>query len=370
MLRLIATASVLVTVAVTGCSSDTADESVVGLRPFASSSAPFSTSVDVAMVSEEVACVIDSFESRIHCVDRRGRAAGVFGREGEAPGEFRGLTGIARGPDGLLGAVEFGSAQLTFFEPDGTLVSETRLPPGFQGDMLHGDRLFGFKLTMLDRERREDLPDYVPMEVDAFSGETLWERTDLADAVGLDCFTGVRGIPTPGGGLVFPACRYELAFLDHRDAPSATVVASPAYFESLPNERDVDAYVNAVAGIGRRALALSPAQKEAYAAEFREEPKDWFLTPVSFNFDAENRLWAATTRDRDAFSYFEVWTGTEYAGTVRIRDRLMGYDILGSTLAALVERTPDRNGFAPRAIDWYDISAIEFGRDEQGPSGS
>ena len=39
----------------------------------------------------------------------------------------------------------------------------------------------------------------------------------------------------------------------------------------------------------------------------------------------------------------------------------MGYDILGSTLAALVERKPGPDGIAPRAIDWYDIGDVEFG---------
>lgn len=72
----------------------------------------------------------------------------------------------------------------------------------------------------------------------------------------------------------------------------------------------------------------------------------------------------AQPSERDAFSYFDIWTGTDYAGTVRIRDRLMGYDISDPTLAALVERPPDENGDAHRATDWYDIGEVEFGREE------
>ena len=53
--------------------------------------------------------------------------------------------------------------------------------------------------------------------------------------------------------------------------------------------------------------------------------------------------------------------GTDYAGTVRIRDRLIGYDLMGSTLAALVDRAPGPEGVSARAIDWYDIDGIEFG---------
>ena len=45
---------------------------------------------------------------------------------------------------------------------------------------------------------------------------------------------------------------------------------------------------------------------------------------------------------------------------MRIRDRLMAYDILGSTLVAFVERKPGRDGIAAGAIDWYDIGDLEF----------
>ena len=47
---------------------------------------------------------------------------------------------------------------------------------------------------------------------------------------------------------------------------------------------------------------------------------------------------------------------------LRIRDRLMGYDLMGSTLVALVERKPGPDGIAQRATDWYDIGALEIGR--------
>ncbi len=362
----LAAAAVAVVALIVACSSEAVHVSVVELEPFASSTAPLSANADIALVSAEVACVIDSYDSRIRCVDRSDRSVGVFGVEGEGPGEFRGLTGIERGPDGRLAAIEFSPSQLTLFEPDGTYVSEVRLPPLFQGNLLHGNRLFGMKLALLDFGRAQNVPDYVPMEADIFvREEVLWERSDLAEAAGRDCLNGAIGIPTPHGGLVFEVCGYELAFFDHRDAETATVVTSPAYSEEPPNERDVAAHLDGVASVGRgRGGGLSEEEREAYAEEFRQEPKGWFLKPHTFKFDAESRLWASTTRDRDAFSYFDVWIGTEYAGAVQVRDRLMGYDILGSTLVVLVERAPDRIGIAQQAIDWYDIGSVEFGREE------
>ena len=131
---------------------------------------------------------------------------------------------------------------------------------------------------------------------------------------------------------------------------------------SSPNERDVDDYLSTMARIfGRGSVAKSAY--EPYAASFRENPKTWFLVDA-FVFDSLDRLWVATTRDRQAFSYFDIWVDEEYAGTVRIRDRLIGYDILDSTLVALVERKPDRNGIARRAIDWYDIGGVAFDRQD------
>ena len=345
-----------------GCAPDVAGvPEVIELLPFASSGAPLSASDDIAIVSEEIACVINSYETRIHCVDRSDGGVAVFGREGEGPGEFDGLTGIERGPGGQVVAMDYGAARMTFFESDGSLVSEAPLPPRFQPSQLRGDRLFGFELGMPDFASGETQPTFVPMAADASSGEVLWERTDLADAVGLECFSGAVGASTPDGGLVFEVCGNELAFFADRDSPSATVVASPSYVETLPNERDMSDHMEDITGVGRYG-GVPDSVIAAIVAEFREKPKEWILKPDPFGFDHRNRLWVATTRDHDAFSYFDIWTDTAYTGAVRVRDRLMGFDIFGSTLVTLVERTPGGDGIGERAIDWYDLGRIGNGR--------
>ena len=195
----------------------------------------------------------------------------------------------------------------------------------------------------------------------ASSGEVLWERTDLAGAVGRECFTGAVGALTPSGGLVFEVCGDELAFFAQRDAPTAIVVASPSYVETLPNERDMSDHMENITGVGRYG-GMSDSAIAAIVAEFREKPKEWILKRAAFGFDHQNRLWVATTRDHDAFSYFDIWTGTAYTGAVRVRDRLMGFDIFGSTLVTLVERTPGEDGIGERAIDWYDLGKVGDGR--------
>ena len=53
--------------------------------PVASSEAPLSDNASIALADEDTACVIDSYELRVHCSDRSGSVVGTFGREGEVP---------------------------------------------------------------------------------------------------------------------------------------------------------------------------------------------------------------------------------------------------------------------------------------------
>ncbi len=353
--------AVICLLAITGCVSDGNNvPEIIPLSPFASSGASMSTTNHIAILSEEVACVTDSYESSIHCVDRVGGDIAIFGSEGEGPGEFKALSSIERGGDGHVAATDFGvgGGRLMFFGPDGILVSETRLPSGFQSTLLRGNDLFGFKLVMPDFVEEFE-PSFVPMEVDASSGEVLWERTNLAEVVDRECLNPGLGASTPDGGLVFEVCEYELAFFDHRDAPTATVIASPSYVEALPNERDIATHVNSRIRLRSLAGPVSESEIDAIAAEFREKPKEWLLGPGAFRFDGQNRLWVSTTRDRDEFSYFDVWADTTYVGAVRVQDRLMGFDIFGSTLVTLVERAPGEDGVGERAIDWYNLREID-----------
>ncbi len=70
----------------------------------------------------------------------------------------------------------------------------------------------------------------------------------------------------------------------------------------------------------------------------------------AMKFDSRSRLWIGTRHDHSDYSYIDVWTGTEYSGSVRVHDRLIGFDILGSTLVTVVRRPPDRRGILGQAI--------------------
>lgn len=354
-----------------GCSQQSNDapsgeELVIALEPVASSPAPLSYNDDIALVTEDLACVINSFEFQVHCGERSGAIVGVFGSEGDGPGEFRSLAYVERGPNGTLAVVDLRLKRLTFFSTDGTYESAVSMPGAFMPSGLLGTRVFGTD-RLKNARSPEDMLRPAHMEIDLASGEVVWERSGITEAADVECGPVMLGRPDPRGGYVFRACQELLVFFERRDDTTATVVPSPTYVEELPNQRDVDDYLEGLARLaGTMAQAaggvsVARSAMEPYAAGYREDPKMWFLTGIPFNFDSEGRLWVGTTRDRDLYSYLDVWAGTEYAGTVRIRDRLLGYDLFGATFAALVERTPGPDGIAERAIDWYDISELRIG---------
>lgn len=99
----------------------------VPLTPLASSSAPLARGGAIALATEETACVIDTYRTRVHCIHRHGEQTHVFGQRGQGPGEFPYTPQrIVRGPDGTVGVI--GMRKMAMFEPSGLLVTEVGLP--------------------------------------------------------------------------------------------------------------------------------------------------------------------------------------------------------------------------------------------------
>ena len=349
-------AALLVAGATSVCTSRDEGGELIRLERFAAASSPLSDNKSVALVDSNTVCVIESFEFRVRCTDPTGTPLGVFGVRGEGPGEFLNPVHVFRESGPSVAVYDRRLARLAVFEPSGTLLSETTLRApvwihGTLGTALYGEVGLGMG---------PDGPEVEIQLLDRSSGDILWQRSIYGIAP-TPCGTVGSGIPQPNGGYVFWACDSDLVFLHDRNGQTAQVVAMPTYSAELPNERDVEAYLYDMARLGGT-MSLPQSAMDPYVMGFRERPKKWFHGFRTFAYDAHGQLWVATTRDHDIFSYFEVWTGTKYAGAVQIQDRLVGYDILGSTLVALVERRPDQHGIAPRGIDWYDIADVNFGR--------
>lgn len=330
----------------------------LALSPAASSPAPLSVSKSIALADEETACVVDSFEFRVVCGRREGEEVVAFGQEGDGPGEFRRLSLVARVSLGRLGVVDGRLNRLTIFDATGDPVSVVAFPPMYLADGIRQATLFGHEVDVAAYSPGDSILTLIYWELDINSGEVTWTRGDMNGIADTECGGLDNGVPRPAAGYVFWACRRELVFLDDRDADAATVVTSPAYRDELPSERDVEAFSDGLRRLGGR-MPMPRSVAAPYVETFREEPKRWFNVPRALVFDSKDRLWVATTLDRDTFSYFEIWIGTEYAGSVRVRDRAMGFDIFRNALAVLVERQPGPDGIAPRGIDWYDIRDLD-----------
>ncbi len=328
--------------ATVACDSRTATTlPVVPLVSVASVPAPFSLSSRLLLLDQDRVCLPASFEMQVRCVDRNGDLVGAFGSEGEGPGEFTLPPRLLRGPNGTVGAIS--DNRLTVFTLGGDLVDHTTLPFNFPLPATKA-----VDTTLLARGPRGT----PALEIDLSSGDLLWERHDIHDIAKTECGRLGEGVVSPTGTWAYTACQRELVFLDDRDAPSATVIQAPAYVEELPNERDI-AQIEA----GANTLSF---RVDVDAA--RETPKRNNLRGgAALTYDAHDRLWVATQRDRDQFSYFDLYAGTAFVGSVQVKDRLLGYDLYGSSLAVLVERAPGADGIGWRAVDWYDIAGVDFG---------
>ena len=197
---------------------------------------PPSESNQVALLADErVACVFDFYETRVRCMDTEGAVVGVFGRQGEGPGEFGSSESpnsldLVRGEDGTLGVYDSRLFRFTVFEPSGAYVADARMP------FLQPRRSFGTVLT--GTVWRGWIADslMVRYDVNVASGEVMRQEASPSGPWGADCGEeeGIDGIPDRAEGWVFVACRDRLIFVDNTG--NATVLSVPT---ELPDERDV-----------------------------------------------------------------------------------------------------------------------------------
>ncbi len=67
-------------------------------------------------------------------------------------------------------------------------------------------------------------------------------------------------------------------------------------------------------------------------------------------------LWIASTRDRDRYSYIDIFRSNRRVGVVRVVDRLISYNVHEDEVVVLVERRHSGpSGMRPLGIDWYRV---------------
>ena len=363
--------------AVTGAcvQDDAVGEAILTPEVIGTAALPLSESDAVALLADEhIACVDDSYETQVRCVDVEGAVVGVFGQRGEGPGEFDSPTSLARGQEGTVGVHDPGLGRFTVFEPSGAYVSEVLAPVLDVPFRSFGTVLSGVEvdiMVMLGVETSGSL--MTRYDVNIATGEVVREEASPEGPWDVACGEVVWGIPDRAGGWVFVACEGHLIFVG--DTGDATVLRAPTEF---PDERDVAREEERLWTVQRSLLpeeatrALQGTSDGTYRSfvdesleAYRAKPKPYHLGTENQLFDSANRYWIATQRDTHEWSYLDVYENAEYVGSVRVSDRIRGFDLLGSTLVVLVERQvgpDDADGIPDRALDWYDIGDLPFGR--------
>jgi len=334
--------------------SDRAVAQTFAPERFATVQVPGIVGGSIALLSDETtACVITSREAEIHCVNRTGDVIGVFGRKGRGPGEFQLISHLVGGPDNALGVVDDRLERFSVFEPSGILATDVALPDGgwtFGTVRRFDTHLAGIWQSFDVLRRGQASTALLPLiEVDIASGEVAHQEIPPVEAE-VECGTIIYGVPTPQGGWVYVACEGHLVFVG--EDGTTTVLRAPTYTGELPDDRDV----------AERGAGGTVAREDL--EEYRNTSEHYHLLLAQHKFDEQGRFWIATQRDRDEYSYLDVYVPGDAAflGSVRVDDRIIGFDLLGSTLVVVVERqvSPENpDGIAERAVDWYDLSGMK-----------
>ena len=344
---------------------DAAGEAIFTPEIVGTNALPLSENEAVALLADErIACVVDSYETQARCVDVEGAVVGVFGRKGEGPGEFDSPASLARGEEGTVGVHDLGLGRFTVFEPSGAYVSEVLAPVLNVPLRSFGTVLSGVEvdiMVMLGVETSGSL--MTRYDVNIATGEVVREETSPEGPWDVACGEVTWGIPDRAGGWIFVACEGHLIFVG--DTGDATVLRAPTYLAELPDERDVARHEEMLMSLNMRNDRPASESVDERLEGYRATPKKYFLSTEDQLVDAANRYWVATQRDTHEWSYLDVYENAEYVGSVKVRDRLRGFDLLGSTLVVLVERqvgADDADGIPDRALDWYDVGDLRLGR--------
>lgn len=312
---------------------------------------PYSANHSLAIVAPDRACVIESYETRVHCGDREWRDVRVIGRAGEGPGEFQTPLAVVRGPDGTFGVVDGGLSRFSVFDAGGTLAYSAPVPFLFR-PMAPFDSLLSGNPSPPPWPPRPRSAGALYHVLALPSGEVVNEIT-LLNPSEAGAETGApRGLG-PGavsrsGEITFITGGTEIV----RYAATGELIdvfVAPTFTEELPNARDLDEF--------RHGAFLGARPTDAAVLAYARTPKNYVgRGPGSLRFDDHGRLWVMTQRDRDQSSWLDVYRGSTLLGSVQVRDRVYGFDLLGDQLAVLVERSAlSAEGLPVRAIDWYAV---------------
>ncbi|MYC51517.1 MAG: hypothetical protein F4X47_04270 [Gammaproteobacteria bacterium] len=328
------------------------------MTPAAISNVPFTLNRDIALTSDGSVCVINSFEFQVFCTDQSGNRTSSLGRRGAGPGEFLHPGRLLRGPNDTMGVVDFRLNKMSIFQLSGELVSEVGLPGTmFSPSVTSFDSsVMGTAMMQVATDGPETQATH--MELIVASGEIAWKRIYRADLVDSGCQQSplidglVNGVYSPTGQLVFFVCDGQMLSFLGRDALPDTLLDAPTYTAELPNNRDLESYRESLRTT-MRAYAGVQVRVDAYGRRAKPYSRGAM-------FDEVGRLWVLTTKDQDLFSYLDIYeNGQVHAGTIRVPDRVVGFDIIDTTLVALLDWPVGSDDVdLLQEVNWYDITDL------------
>lgn len=335
-------------------STDEPTESAPSLVKLAKTGAlPHSMNDAVLLLSEQRACVIDSYRVQVQCGDRTWTDTVRLGSEGRGPGEFERPSGLMRGDGGSIGVRDGRLRRLTVFSEQGELVRTLSLPFLFMPFQRELSRVIvGRYTSSFNPPVSAQGISIVGLAAD--DGTVLWEDSirhpsTFDPDMNSEILIQAGGVTTPHG-FVFGLGRDALVRYDP-DGIFIDEFGSSEHHAELPNDRDVEVYAEQL----REMLGQPPGHE--LVAEYRERPKSYQIRgDGSMVTDTSGRLWVATNRDREEASFLDVFRNGTFLGSVRVSGRLLGFDILESTLVTLAEVSEtDSAGVPLRTLSWYRI---------------
>jgi hypothetical protein len=320
-------------------------DSVTGVMP--------SNNPDVVLLRMGFTCTPDTYLHKVHCFEGATRAWRSFGREGSGPGEFRSVGSLARvaANDSAIGVVDLRQARLSVIDLNGTYQSSFPLPSLFRPLSEVGPRdvlgaWLGFEIpeTLTGRVVRLDINSGTPLQQITIEEETVGDERPM---------WLLRGAESEDGTLVFHITGFRFARYTSEGVRIANLeLPTELQIPIYPSRRDREVYAYGL----RQLFGQEPHQDDV--EEYATRPRNPVVSESSIRRGPDRTTWVASARDRIRNSYLDVFQDDGYLGTVQVRHRLLGYDILDDLLVVLVER-PQRDEYGwVRGFDWYRIGSL------------
>jgi hypothetical protein len=369
-LRAIVPVVVVSTAGAVACGSDSEPDATappnVGLVLVQSSGqVPFSAVPAFAVVGEDDACVLDSFNVEIVCGHRDWENPRTIAREGAGPGEI-GLTGrLVSTPEAGVAYLDTRNRRATFFDANLDYERSAVLPPGPPGSEVLGDST----VFLFSQPAPATRPTLTASRVDLRDGAVLGALTIAFDPalVANDTATITGGLVTSDERLLVRIGAGGVSYMAwySDDGQFLEMIDLPRLEGVYPTARDVEYYK-----ADYRFIFRQPPPEAAVA---RYEATPLRLLPRgsvnrSLQVDSRGRVWVRSNRPSDVGSFLEVFAGREHLGSLELPGWIVAFQIKDSTLVALVDdMQADDSGLYPRRLDWYRIiegPSIQDGPDE------